>query len=365
MRIKLPVYQLVGWTVVDQRQYRLRLRPSRVVVVHRVVRATLPLLLAGLFSFTYFGLAEVVQSPSTPNLSEAQSAQMNARDREVLESMRGSMTPAEFEQFELRVEQRMAERRAQRAAEQQAWEREQDRRFAQLTLGFYILIAVLAAWAVLPVVSLLWASVTLERDARNRFRVRELGLWPRTKTWSIADLAPMAITTHETYSRRRYGGRRFLGWDWIVNVPSNGIIHGGKPGPAFVCHRQKEAPTSLREDKLQVPKPVQDFVKALHTLTGVGWNAPQMVPWGESARVHTVRGPVERQLVSRVSGNLADAPPEVRARLQPLVDQYRSEGKTGDVFMIRADDGETRTYTSIDEMPPELRKQFEEMRRNS
>jgi hypothetical protein len=144
-------------------------------------------------------------------------------------------------------------------------------------------------------------------------------------------------------------------------------------GTGFDFHVDHWKHTPATQNRL--PDRVAALVDGLNRLTGVTYEGPIILdsipysPKSFGARVHFgSRGPVVRtQMFTR----MGDVPPELRGEIESLMSSPSgSEGSGIQRRVIRTEhitvkdaDGNVRTFNSAEELPPEMRSIYEEMRR--
>jgi hypothetical protein len=79
---------------------------------------------------------------------------------------------------------------------------------------------------------------------------------------------------------------------------------------------------------------------------------------------------LEKPIVRTRTYSLDELPPELQSQAGDLADKTRATGKTytrslsvGDAIKFRDADGSVHTYSSPQEMPPDVRELYEQMRR--
>ncbi len=134
----------------------------------------------------------------------------------------------------------------------------------------------------------------------------------------------------------------------------------------------------------EMPEEVSRFVQLLSRLTGLAATPPQTISlesrdsafFGKRFRSafpiskHMSTTPIRHQTTTRTFKSLDEVPPELRAQVEEALAQGR-QGKILEsqrITITQTDaQGETvrRTYHSPEEMPPEVRAMWEQMRKQA
>ena len=325
----LPNYNIRLWRQTHLDAHRIVLRPGLAVALRRIAWTALAALFTG---FIYYGYSSSTASPEPESLSpELENAQR--RSEEYLPaaeySLREMMTEEEYAEFQ----REGARKREAREAEGAAVKR---RLSTLLQVGYITLVAFFAVVGILPPLAVAWNRVSIEKDARNNLIVRSWYLVPRIRAWPLDAFNCISITVQERIHHDRYGVPLDHGWYWVVGltkkaeptipIPGDIGIGSGHDCPFFTVWRQKDHLRTL-PGNLALPPAVAGFVSALRDLTGLSVGPPAIL-----------HASVERRGIF--------ARPVTTYKTEPLVART------------------SRTYTSLDEMPPEIREKFERMRRN-
>jgi hypothetical protein len=230
---------------------------------------------------------------------------------------------------------------------------------------------------ILPPLSCAWQRLTIEPVRDDEFAVRRRGLWSHTRGWPADSLTGIEVaagehivsTGHPVYIKVHEG------WRWLVRLYGTGTVFHGLPEPGtaivqFYVDHERNQPL----DVTRPPRRVRRFVKHLRQLSRVSRVNFSLIKessnersWFRSKgklRTTTVSEP---EVSRREYRSLDDMPSELRAEFERM----QAEGeRTGQPvtreflkFRIRDADGNDRTYTSLDEMPPDVREAFERGRR--
>lgn len=225
--------------------------------------------------------------------------------------------------------------------------------------GLLLLMGMLAALGVLAPVSCLWSCLRIERTPRGDLAVHHRGIiLASTREWSVRDFERIVPDVKEVLRTSRQ--KRFHIWWFSANLIA---ATANSENIEFRLVEQKDA------SSLYFPQVVQKFSQSLSQLTGlpaVGFEGIVPVRSGGRSRVRVVsRGPVtNRQFFSSPD----EMPPDIRARFEQLKAEADMRGGSGAFRNVSecitiTQNGETHTYHSVDEMPPEVRTRFEEVRR--
>jgi hypothetical protein len=237
----------------------------------------------------------------------------------------------------------------------------------------WIVWVALVAVAVLPLVAYPLQSVAIARSSENELVIRKRGFWTSIRRWPLENFGLITIRPEEETSQYR-GVRRHHGWGWFVRLSTAPTFSErdrssfvDKPGVEFYVHHQKEREIDMSDPPLDVSR----FVKHLKRITGVdnvGKTAigPESRPWslfGRRRRTTTTSTIATEPVVTREEYHSLDEVPEhLRADVARLMaEQSETEGAEGESIRVtvRDADGNQQTYTSLDELPPEVRSRYE------
>jgi len=231
----------------------------------------------------------------------------------------------------------------------------------------------LAAVAVLPLVAYPLQSVAIARSRENELVIRKRGFWTSIRRWPLEDFGTIIIRPEEETSRYR-GIRRHHGWAWFVRLSTAPTFSAKdlasfveKPGVEFYVHHQKEREIDMSDPPLDVTR----FVKHFQRITGVEdvgktTISPEPRPWSffRRGRSTTTTSTVTSEpVVTREEyHSLDDVPAHLRDDVERLMaEQSEADGTEGESIRVtfRDADGNRQTYTSLDELPPEVRSRYE------
>lgn len=364
-------YDLSTWRLAFEDPTRAVFRPTLRTLPGRILYIFAA---AVLFIPVYVVYQAVDSLPSRydvrPTALSPQAQQFEAAAQEGVEGLRRTMDPEEFRA----LEEQWARDRASREAK--AADRERSiaalKRFAGY--AYAALGALLGLLAVLPTLSLLWNRVTLERTVYNEFVIDSWHLRPRRRVIPLPALgmAILAAREHITFARR---GRVYRhGWRWhvLLRPKSPDSI---PPYADFIVGRQKNRP----QEGASPPAEVARFVEALRRLAGVEVAGPAVLDARVQRGLFSTRvtysgqgagGPVAGYSVTRHAyRSLDEVPPELRPEVEQMMAQARATGTEQHFestrFVVRDESGREQIYHSPDEMPPEVRTMYEELRRRA
>ena len=239
----------------------------------------------------------------------------------------------------------------------------------------YAVSGLFGAIGVIVPLSVLWNRTVVRRDHLGNLAVSSCGLFPRTRTWPIDSLDGITVVVQEEVSRGRHSVPRSLGWRWRVRLECK-AAEASEPSPWLVEFSPCLEKTRPAEH-IRPPEQAAVFVRWLAGVTGQRISGPSIVEYtGKGYTPHVVRrvsksgepASVNRQ----VYHSLDEMPPELRARAEQAMAQAREQGigpgepfqATSQQITISDSNGNVQTYNSPDEMPPDVRGRYEEMRRS-
>ncbi|HOZ48591.1 MAG TPA: hypothetical protein PLO37_23230 [Candidatus Hydrogenedentes bacterium] len=223
--------------------------------------------------------------------------------------------------------------------------------------------------------STLWQSVRVRRDPRGDIEFRRRGFTGLVSSRSCPrdQLAFIGTSVHESFAGRR--PRRPLGWRWRVTVYSRKDAPGLTPFAVdFLCLLERERPSQHG----RLPAVVEQLVDGLEGVTGLTCDRTYGVAEARGPRLR--RGVITTHAVAtsephvtrttRTFRSLDEIPEDLRERFGAQLEQMRVDvERTGQpqqrevssrTITVRDSSGQTRTYHSIEEMPPELRARYEQ-----
>ncbi len=230
------------------------------------------------------------------------------------------------------------------------------------------LIMVVCALGVLPVLAALIEELRIGCDAGKNLVIRKRSLWSTAITIPISKDSVLTVCAREALARvRRRGPLRSARYTWTVTLTANPIMQGMEAiCLEFLLAHQWERPLENRS----FPSRVQEFVDAVSAMTGVRVDPDSAIAdarrtaraWATSRHVSFPSVKVSKREIP-----VDDLPPEVRAKVQALVEDAQQKGVSGftqettlhQEFKVMGEDGTVRTYGSLEELPPEIRATIE------
>lgn len=244
--------------------------------------------------------------------------------------------------------------------------------------------------AVVAPLSCLWNVVRISVNPRGELEVFRWGLVPRTRRWPLDAFSQMTIDAGEVYERSRYA-EVYRGWRWKVRLVEKAAPTGDRARDfalsqmnwaiEFWVALEKGVPTVG-----EMPGRVREFVEGIRAMSGLAYGRPdvQESTRGRRGLVRTQRSfEATEEPVSRTTyTSLEEMPPDLRARVEELTKSggshtvevsqttthYEPQGhgernvRRSESIRYRDSEGRVHTYNSIDEMPPHLRELYEKMR---
>ncbi|HRK34089.1 MAG TPA: hypothetical protein PLJ47_05790 [Candidatus Hydrogenedentes bacterium] len=367
-------YDFHDWVCSTARAEVMVYRPSGRTLLRRLGIMTIVLVLLALIGFQVVPSFMAVPAPNVSNESTLETKQeMDALASDLL----STLSPADRQNFEERLAQTNAARNAQIAEYRET--RERINKFVLYgCAGIGIPIAIAALMSPL---SCLWQRIEFTHTGSRRFNVRKRGALARSVEISAEEFPHLRVRVVERISRQRRRTVYRDGYDWIVSMEADATRPGtinGVPIFEFVVHHQKDRPVP----EMPMPPRVRALVEFLERITAR--KAGQTVfmdyqgvqgPW--YAQRHVVSGQVSSRMigeptVTEASISLDEMSPEMRAQFAPLMEKARTagpmslsiEGSSSDqAITFRDENGNVRRYSSIDEMPSDVRALFEQVRK--
>lgn len=380
-------FSFVDWNVHREDQYSIAYRPSLNTLLRRLVVSALAGLIAALVSYGFHSTFGVFRSPAEIRpVDEVQRAELQQTTDRMLDELRRTMTPEEWEQFQTDLAQRDAERES-RVHEAHALE---NRVRTFVTVAYGTVMTGLLLCALLPPVSTLWQQITIARTP-SQLVVRSRGLWPRTRSVPIAEYRRIRITAREIrYRPRPAAASRSAGYRWCVSLEPNidPLLGSGDVWILeFQPHWQKERPI----EQMRLPERVSRLSDALKRMTGVEPDPFIVVEFrGEvisslGTRRYVMSGPAGERgtrivesgpVVQQRTYSFDEMPPEFRRQVEEMLARGQTSSELsvvrtstvppGDApkmdFTFRDADGNVHHYRSLDEMPPNIRALFEQVK---
>ena len=217
-------HDFTDWSVVRVDAQSLTYRPSGRTLFRRLGATLLAVMIIGVMVWSFGfppggGASTRRQDPA----EQAQLEDMRQRVSEAEESLRQTMTEAEWADFQQKIAQKAADRESER--------RESGQRLA--TVGavgagiYWAVFTLCVLGGVLVPLSSVWQRLTIEKDVRGDPCVTRRGLMRSSRTLARSDLADLCVFAGEVYHRqRRPYVERFLGWRWQVQLRSKAAAGG-------------------------------------------------------------------------------------------------------------------------------------------
>jgi hypothetical protein len=381
-RIRPRRYDIRDWSLAVESPGRLVYRPSLLTLSRRLMRSALILIVFA--PFVYYGLKATSRdyfepTPHEQAVFEEEAARLSSETSQVVDSMRERMSAEERATFEAKIEAN--ERRRAYEQERARSQLEQTRRWANIAaVAFACLLGFTAAAGPL---SCAWQRVSIFREPCGGLTVKKRGLWPSTVSVPQDGIHRLSVRAAEVIHRRRHAGISRLGHRWSISLelgPSGPGKSGDLDTLEFHVHYQKLRPMESEA----LPERVARLVGALEQMTGLkagpptimdlqdvrmGLFGPRWVVAGKG-EPFVIKRMLEKPIVRTRTYSLDELPPELQSQAGDLADKTRATGKTytrslsvGDAIKFRDADGSVHTYSSPQEMPPDVRELYEQMRR--
>lgn len=359
-------YAFEGWRITQPRPGAILCRPGAGAFARACLWAALVVLLIAGLRHAAEALEEwvLMLSPGTQRAQFAPPAniqrELDAMDRD----LRQTLSEDQYAEYRARVDAQQAERNAG-SAEQAARVERIRGAVGAITDGLTALLALLGLY--MPT-SCLWRRIVIEVDPARNLSVLRWRLVPRTRRWPLGQFSRAEVLAQEVPAG---GGRRSGGFRWRV-----GLIDQDGGWALEFCPDQNRVPPRQGEMSARTTA----FCAALSRITGLPCEPPKVIRMSSDLAGglrHVVHGPI---ITSKTYGSLEEMPPELRemverARLAPGEESRvvlgatarrtfgRGASGTTNQFRIEDQEGNVRTYDSLDEMPPEDRASFEGMLR--
>jgi hypothetical protein len=242
--------------------------------------------------------------------------------------------------------------------------------------GIWLLMGFAGLVGILSPLSTLWQKLTVSRGVRGTLRIKASRILGSTREWPLEALRTIGVIVQERVVRPARGPQQHLGYLWRVGVVGN----DGQWCVDLHIDREKSTPLEGR-----LSDRTRQCVEALQQITGLPYSgSPVLIEDGFEPRVMdkppdimpgatqiTERsGNITRHVSTSTSSktyhSLDEMPPDMRARVEAMMAQGRNsdvESFVSEQITITDEHGNTRTYKSVEEMPPDVRARYEEARR--
>ena len=364
-------YALADWYVAEQDPARIVYRPGAQVFLNRLAWTVLAaLVIAAAHSVPSAGRG-APEPRAAQKVAVVEALRQSAEDLQA--SLRQNMSDEQWTKFQAELDQRDARRTKELAADEARLHtfRAIGQTVYWAVVGFFGSVGVLAP------LSCLWNRIVIEREPAGDLSVTTRWLWPSRRAWPILDVGAISIAVWEvTMAPIGRPWRRRTQWRWVVQPTVGGSAEPEAPdrAVAFMMCRQPTRPI----EGSPPPEPVQVFAEWLSGATGlptINLPLPQYRTDGtggsrRARRVTYTTEPVV-QTSERTYTSIDQLPPEIRAKAERALAAARQRGKSLDQpieivseeITIRDSTGRVRTYRSVDDMPAEDREIYEQLRR--
>ena len=339
----LPWHTFDTWKCTEFSRLRMVYRPGMRTFLPRIVVASLLIVLL------LWGNQALQSLLRTPPPAGQYTEQIAAREREWVDSG-------------LATQEALDEARTRRQAEADAARAEADRKLAPIRYGVQGLAVGLSLLLLLPAASCLWNRFSLETDARGNLILRTRVLWPRETVlpWSAYDGIDYGV--EEVVAPDSRGAAASSYWRWSVRLMPKQTQGELIPPVMLHPHRQQEHPGPHP----QPPQRVTELIGWLHEHSRLPVTGPRildrtlisgMVPSHQKIYVETPT------VSTRTYHSLDEMPPDVRAKAEEMLQSAQPHSRH-EQFVVRDSSGSRKVYHSLDEMPPEVRRMFEQVRKS-
>ena len=362
-----PIYYMPYWRIARADANRVEYRPSERTLIH----------LLGMSAMAVIALAATVWFAGFPwSAGEAGSARRAAQradaQRQALEmqqmadELKRKLPPKRIAELERAQAERKRELGISLARSQRGLSvvRSAGRVF------HWIAFVALVAIAVLPLAGFSLQQVVIEKAHAGGLVIRKRGLWPSVRHWPDGALRQIVYGAEEETMRRRYRTIT-IGWMWMVKLQASPQI-AAEQGPSlvddpevvFYIDHQKEQPASAQER----PESVRRMVKHLCRLTGIrtiGTFEVEVTERGllfprrrKTTKTSSTHSAATRQVYSGTD----EVPERLLEKLRAPGTEREADGTIvhrSVRLTVRDAEGNERTYSSLDEMPPDVRTHFE------
>lgn len=363
---RIPICDLTAWNLVRADRYELSMRPGILTLAQRLGWSAVWLVLAGTI---WFGCANRIARIDAleGRTTGAGGAGIEGLSESELSQLRETMPPEDYAVIEGAVE---AEALRQHPAIRNSNEAFRKIYRAGGSLG----AVVFGVCATLPLLAFAMGRLQVARDTGNNLRFRYWNYLPITRSWPASSFDNLEIFVTEDLNFSRARGIRQRGWVWVAQ-PQRGAhptfpmlgglsIGSGEEGPVFVLDRQQSAPSAAP----LIPDRVHAFAEAFKSVTGIAYGEPIVPETGDVFGSEGRRGirtsftmSVGKPGVAKQTYTSRDeVPPELRGAIDELMARAQREGggvytSTTQRITVTDERGNTQVYDSMDEMPPEVR----------
>lgn len=381
-RIDARTFSMTNWNRVEAGPGRLAYRPGLATLVNRLGYTLLALTMATVLHTLARPFLDSDTS-SRYSRSEAPVSALESEKSALLEEARKGMTPEEWNRFEAEIREREVARA--RLAETR---REEFRHVSRYVRNAYWpALATVFLSGILPPLATLWQRIAIELSAMNALTVRTRTFWPRTHYIALPEYRRITVAAVERIHGRSRVRARSLGYRWRVNLERDASTYSDA-GPVRVYSFEVDHQCTRPAPTEPLPDRVGTFVSCLERITGLradpstavmdyrgrtrSWRGSRDIVEGSLGTV-TLQTLLDEPTVHTRASSMDELPPELRKHVEARV----AEGKNAQhievtssqslrdgrkTFHYRDEHGVTHTYSSLEEMPPEIRALLEHMR---
>ena len=361
IRIQRSLFDIEDWEC-QSTAAGVDYRPGGVVLMWRIATLVVcVIMMAGLLLPVPKIWHQLPSADGYPvTLSAASSAQKAELDK-LAEGMERILRERVSEERWLEIQ---AELRAKQAARQVSFrEQAADQRKVGLgLLAFYLLLptffgCVAIGCGLLPLLRHPVERMQIQRTAKGELEVSHRGLL-RTSVVKI----PLGDLSQLSWYAKRIRSRYYRAWVWQALIIPR--IGSGQNDLAFSVERQKHKP-----DMSVAPESVQRLLEKLQRITSLPIKPPRISVDPAGRRRTSWQQTVTAENVETQEYNsLEEMPADVRAIFDRM--QADPEAKKKGMLetfrvTVRDHDGNVRTYTRLEDVPPEIRQTIEERRKKS
>ena len=230
-----------------------------------------------------------------------------------------------------------------------------------------------AAIGIVAPLSALWQAVTISRGVRGVLTVTARRVFSRTKEWPIDVFRNIAVIVQERASHPARGIPNHEEYLWRVGL----VDQTGHWRVELQIDRSKTPPIEGR-----MPERTREWVEALRQVTRIPCSSsPVFIEYGGRPRLlgaQSGAAPVDAELMewngnrarhittsftTKTYHSLEEMPPELRARVMEIEGRAPTIGKEAFIsekIVITDSEGNTRTYNSVADLPPDIRARYDE-----
>ena len=380
IEIRPGVVDVHDWNCVEMTTQSIVYRPSARTPLRRFGNTLFALILiAAMTSFLFY-------FRNTENRRMVyRDAVSSQQDLEAMtQSLRETMTQAEWD----RIQESVAHQRAEREARQQEAD---TRRRGIGTIAFNVYLGLCVVVGVLGIVSplsVIWNRVSITVIGRNRIAVISRGVRSKTREMTIEHDTRITVRAIERVARRRHAGIVRKGYRWTVRLepaPSLAMMGGAIQTIDFEVDHQEDRPVA----EMRLPARVRQLIEGLHRMTGLNAAPAEIFDYEASPSFFGTRGRmVSSKRAPFSSTRVFESNPVVTSRtmsfdemdpaMRAQFEAFRNRAGAGPDEVVTAEvvsrggnitfrdqDGNVRSFNSLDEVPEEIRALFEMMRDRS